>query len=75
MLRSTSVLLLAAVLATASSGADASLWYDKPAASWTEALPVGNGGLAGMIFGDPAKERIQFNEQTLWTGDEIKMGS
>jgi alpha-L-fucosidase 2 len=53
----------------------ASLCYDKPAANWTEALPVGNGSLGGMIFGGADKERIQFNEQTLWTGDEIKMGA
>jgi hypothetical protein len=52
------------------------LWYDKPAADWNSALPVGNGSLGGMVFGDPAvKERIQFNEQTLWTGDETAMGA
>jgi alpha-L-fucosidase 2 len=51
------------------------LWYDKPAATWDAALPVGNGSLGGMVFSDPAKERIQFNEQTLWTGDEIAMGA
>jgi len=53
----------------------ASLWYDKPASGWLEALPVGNGSLGGMVFGGTDKERIQFNEQTLWTGDEIKMGN
>ena len=51
------------------------LWYDKPAANWQEALPVGNGSLGGMIFGGIEREQIQFNEQTLWTGDEIKMGN
>ncbi len=51
------------------------LWYDSPAKDWLEALPVGNGSLGGMIFGGVAKEQIQFNEQTLWTGDEIKMGN
>ncbi len=44
------------------------LWYKKPAADWNEALPVGNGRLGGMIFGNPAKELIQLNEETLWTG-------
>lgn len=44
------------------------LWYDKPAANWTEALPVGNGRLAAMVYGGIEKEVIQFNEETLWTG-------
>lgn len=52
-----------------------SLWYDKPAANWNEALPIGNGSLGAMIHGGVAKEHIQFNEQTLWTGDEIQMGN
>ncbi|WP_164215267.1 glycoside hydrolase N-terminal domain-containing protein [Virgibacillus sp. YIM 98842] len=46
-----------------------SLWYDEPAKSWeNEALPIGNGYMGGMIFGEVAQERIQFNEKTLWTG-------
>jgi alpha-L-fucosidase 2 len=44
------------------------LWYDKPAAKWEEALPVGGGRLGAMVFGGTAEERIQFNEDTLWTG-------
>lgn len=44
------------------------LWYDKPAKIWTEALPIGNGRLGAMIYGGTARETIQFNEQTLWTG-------
>jgi alpha-L-fucosidase 2 len=44
------------------------LWYDKPAAPWIEALPVGNGRLGAMVFGGTANERIQLNEQTIWTG-------
>ncbi|HZT36315.1 MAG TPA: glycoside hydrolase family 95 protein [Bryobacteraceae bacterium] len=44
------------------------LWYRQPAAAWVEALPVGNGRLGAMIFGTVARERIQFNEQTVWTG-------
>ncbi len=44
------------------------LWYDKPASEWTEALPVGNGSLGGMIYGGIDREHIQFNEDTLWTG-------
>jgi alpha-L-fucosidase 2 len=44
------------------------LWYDKPAAKWVEALPVGNGRLGAMVFGGTASERINLNEQTIWTG-------
>ena len=44
------------------------LWYQEPARQWTEALPVGNGRLGAMVFGGTEKERLQFNEDTLWTG-------
>jgi alpha-L-fucosidase 2 len=44
------------------------LWYRKPAAHWEEALPLGNGRLGAMAFGDPAHERIALNEDTLWSG-------
>jgi alpha-L-fucosidase 2 len=44
------------------------LWYAKPAHGWTEALPVGNGRLAGMVYGGTATDTIQFNEETLWSG-------
>src|SRR5947209_7098039 len=45
------------------------LWYSKPAAIWTDALPVGNGHMGAMVFGGAAHERIQFNESTVWTGE------
>jgi len=44
------------------------LRYEKPAANWNEALPIGNGRLGAMIFGVPEEERLQFNESTVWTG-------
>src|SRR6185312_12063440 len=44
------------------------LWYESPASQWVEALPVGNGRIGAMIFGDPAQERLQLNEDTLWSG-------
>src|ERR1700749_3313223 len=47
---------------------DLRLWYRQPALKWTEALPVGNGRLGAMVFGGVFDERIQFNEDTLWTG-------
>ena len=48
------------------------LWYDKPAKNWNEALPVGNGRLGAMIFGNVKKELIQLNESTLWSGGPVK---
>ena len=44
------------------------LWYDRPAQTWTQALPIGNGVMGGMVFGTPAVERIQVNEETIWAG-------
>ncbi len=44
------------------------LFYKKPAAQWTEALPIGNGRLGAMVWGDPRREEIQLNEETLWDG-------
>ncbi len=44
------------------------LWYDKPAATWTEALPIGNSRLGAMVYGTPATERLQLNEETIWAG-------
>jgi alpha-L-fucosidase 2 len=45
------------------------LWYEKLAKQWVEALPVGNGRLRAMVFGDPCKEVIQLNENTVWAGN------
>ncbi|MEI6945929.1 glycoside hydrolase family 95 protein [Paraflavisolibacter sp. H34] len=47
---------------------DLKLWYRQPAVKWTEALPIGNGRLGAMVFGGVEQDRIQFNEETLWTG-------
>ncbi|HLP16911.1 MAG TPA: glycoside hydrolase family 95 protein [Bacteroidota bacterium] len=44
------------------------LWYAKPATQWVEALPVGNGRLGAMVYGNPSKETIQLNELTVWAG-------
>jgi len=44
------------------------LWYAKPAKEWVEALPIGNGRFGAMIFGGISEERIQLNEDTLWSG-------
>ena len=44
------------------------VWYDKPAHYWEEALPIGNGRIAAMVFGDPNIERLQLNEETVSAG-------
>ena len=44
------------------------LWYDQPAMTWTQALPIGNGVMGGMVFGTPAVEHVQLNEETIWAG-------
>lgn len=48
---------------------DLKLWYKQPAVKWTEALPVGNGRIGAMLFGGVENDRIQFNEETLWSGE------
>jgi alpha-L-fucosidase 2 len=70
------------VLAIAAAGASTSyraqdataptanlLWYRAPAANWNEALPVGNGRLAAMVFGGVRDERLQLNEESVWAGE------
>ena len=69
------LVLFALLAATAAQAAEMKLWYDKPAADWArEALPVGNGDLGAMVFGRTDLERIQFNEKSLWPGDDRSMG-
>jgi alpha-L-fucosidase 2 len=48
------------------------LWYTKPAAEWPEALPIGNGRLAAMVFGGIKRERLALNHECLWRGDHRK---
>ncbi|MBF8963607.1 glycoside hydrolase family 95 protein [Pontibacter sp. FD36] len=45
------------------------LWYKQPAGNWNEALPLGNGRLGAMVFGQPAQEQLQLNEETVWAGE------
>src|SRR5580704_7453852 len=45
------------------------LFFEQPAATWPDALPVGNGRLGAMVFGNPGKERLQLNEETVWIGE------
>ena len=63
-----SFLLLAACTGTPSK-APLTLWYDKPAQNWDEALPIGNGRAGAMVFGGVEKEQLQLNENTLYSGE------
>lgn len=62
------LLTLTLALSALAAGEPPVLRYDRPAAAWTEALPVGNGRLGAMVFGGIAQERLQLNEETLWSG-------
>jgi alpha-L-fucosidase 2 len=67
--RSVVILVCLLMLVQKDFAQDLKLWYNKPAVKWTEALPIGNGRLGAMIFGGVEQDRIQFNEETLWTGE------
>ncbi|MFZ4777101.1 MAG: glycoside hydrolase family 95 protein [Terrimicrobiaceae bacterium] len=71
LIKSPSALTSLALLTLGLSSAFAeplTLWYDRPAAQWVEALPLGNGHLGAMVFGGIDQERLQLNEDTLWAG-------
>ena len=73
------ILLLATVgrcFANDGAAPNLTLWYEKPAKTWAvESLPIGNGRLGAMLFGGAPTERIQFNEASLWLGDETNAGA
>ena len=69
----TVLVLLASVLVSvpclyAGPGKQNTLWYRQPAKDWNEALPVGNGRIGAMVYGNPWNETIQLNEESLWAG-------
>jgi alpha-L-fucosidase 2 len=55
-----------------STSDDLIIRYDQPAKRWNEAIPMGNGFMGAMVFGDVIRERIQLNEGTLYSGDPLK---
>jgi hypothetical protein len=75
--RAAFVLGVLAVAVAATGGADdlpaptpgLTLWYDKPSEKWTDALPLGNGRMGAMVFGGTERERLQLNENTLYSGE------
>ena len=57
---------------TAQNESHLKLWYTSPSKLWVEALPVGNGRLGAMVYGDPCEEVIQLNENTVWAGSPYR---
>lgn len=62
------LLVLTVTMTTARSQNELKMWYKTPAANWGEALPLGNGRMAAMVYGAPLEEKIQLNEGTFWSG-------
>ena len=61
--------LLIAVASFSQTKSGLKLWYDKPSGTtWENALPIGNGRLGAMIYGNAEQEIIQLNEHTVWSG-------
>jgi len=72
----TRVWIVALALTAVAPGQRLALHYHQPASDWqSQALPIGNGRLGAMIFGDARREHLQLNEISLWTGDEKDTGS
>ncbi len=66
------VSLLAFVLPVfAASERPPTLWYDRPANYWEEALPVGHGSIGAMIYGGVLRDHIQLNEGTIWPNGSV----
>ena len=53
---------------TLTFGKEYKLWYNAPATVWEEALPIGNGRIGAMVYGDPLQEVYQLNEESIWSG-------
>src|SRR6478609_834098 len=62
-------LLLITTTCFSQGNASLKLWYNKPSGDiWENALPLGNGHLGAMVYGNVEKETIQLNEHTVWSG-------
>jgi len=77
--KNSALAVLCAFIAPPDFGADNDklvLWFQQPAKDpMSEALAIGNGLMGGLVFGEPARERICINESSLWTGDENPSGN
>ena len=52
---------------TLTFGKEYKLWYNAPATVWEEALPIGNGRIGAMVYGNPLQEVYQLNEESIWS--------
>jgi alpha-L-fucosidase 2 len=68
MSRFTALLICLSLNPALRGGDSLKIWYRQPAHTWSEALPIGNARLAAMVFGGVDTERVQLNEETLWSG-------
>ncbi len=66
------ILLIISQITLANSNNPHTLWYRHAAEEWTEALPIGNGRLGGMVFGGVDLDRISLNEESMWTGHPVQ---
>lgn len=62
------LIVFAMLIIVAALPAQNKLWFEEPARQWDNALPIGNGRLGAMVFGETQLERIQLNEESVWTG-------
>ncbi|HMR91073.1 MAG TPA: glycoside hydrolase family 95 protein [Chitinophagaceae bacterium] len=70
-MRSMMIVIGLLLLKTAAGQEPMKIWFTKPAAAWNDALPVGNGRLGAMVYGTVAAEKIQINEESLWSGSQL----
>src|SRR5919202_3022307 len=63
------LLLIGASVSYSQNNSSLKLWYNQPAGTtWENALPIGNGRLGAMVYGNVDTETIQLNEHTVWSG-------
>lgn len=60
--------IFAGIVFCSGRAADLTIWHPQPATDWNEATPIGNGRLGAMVFGGVNAERLQLNEDSLWSG-------
>lgn len=67
MKKSFLIILILSISPFVCNSEELKLWFKRPAANWDEALPVGNGRLGAMVFGGVTEERLQLNEESVWS--------
>ena len=68
MMKKLTCFVIGMTVAIAMTAREYRLWYNQPAQTWTQALPIGNGVMGAMVYGTPAVEHLQINEETIWAG-------